>query len=56
MLRIMREAKVEFSTIEVNGPLASRELGRMMQGLAISMMQDVTGWVQLFRIKSLEAG
>ena len=27
MLRIMRDARVEFSTIEINGPLASRELG-----------------------------
>ena len=44
------------SAVELDQPLASRDLGRIMQELAISMMQDVGGWMQLFRIKALEAG
>jgi hypothetical protein len=56
MLRILKEASAELGAIEIDQPLASRELGRAMNGLAISMMQDVSGWMQLFRIKALEAG
>jgi hypothetical protein len=56
MLRVLKEASVELGAIEIDQPLASRELGRTMYGLAISMMQDVSGWMQLFRIKALEAG
>ena len=56
MLRILKEAMAELGAIEIDQPLASRELGRTMPGLAISMMQDVSGWMQLFRIKALEAG
>lgn len=56
MLRILKEASAELGAIEIDQPLASRELGRTMHGLAISMMQDVSGWMQLFRIKALEAG
>jgi hypothetical protein len=56
MLRIMKDAMAELGAIEIDQPLASRELGRTMHGLAISMMQDVSGWMQLFRIKALEAG
>jgi len=56
MLRIMKETKTQLDAVELDQPLASRDLGRTMQELAISMMQDVSGWMQLFRIKALEAG
>jgi hypothetical protein len=56
MLRILHEARAELETLEIDRPLSSRDLGEVMRSLALSMMQDVTGWMQLFRIKSLEAG
>ena len=55
MLRIMKETKIQLDAVELGQPLASRDLGHTMQELAISMMQDVSGWMQLFRIKALEA-
>ncbi len=56
MLRVMKETRIQLDAVELDQPLASRDLGRIMQELAISMMQDVGGWMQLFRIKALEAG
>lgn len=56
MLHVMKETRIQLDAVELDQPLASRELGRIMQILAISMMQDVAGWMQLFRIKALEAG
>jgi hypothetical protein len=55
MLRILHEARAELEKLEIERPLSSRDLGEVMRSLAVSMMQDVTGWMQLFRIKSLEA-
>jgi hypothetical protein len=56
MLRVLRETSAELDAIDADEPLASRDLGRAMYGLTISMMQDVSGWAQLFRIKGLEPG
>jgi hypothetical protein len=56
MLRVMKETRIQLDAVELDQPLASRDLGRIMQELAVSMMQDVGGWMQLFRIKALEAG
>lgn len=56
MLRVLTEARAELDAIDVDEPLASRELGRALEGLAISMMEDVAGWAQFFRVKTLEAG
>ncbi|WP_291577065.1 hypothetical protein, partial [Bradyrhizobium sp.] len=56
MLRVMKDTRTQLDAVELDQPLASRDLGRIMQELAVSMMQDVGGWMQLFRIKALEAG
>jgi hypothetical protein len=56
MLRVLKETEAELATVEEDEPLASKELGRIMDGLTLSMMQDVAGWAQLFRLKTLEAG
>ncbi len=56
MLRLMKEAEAEFSAIDLDAPLASRDLGRRMYALVVLMMNDVRGWAQLFGIKTLEAG
>jgi hypothetical protein len=55
MVRILKNAESELSAIEVSAPAASWELAQTMNALALSMMQDVTGWMQLFRLKPLEA-
>jgi hypothetical protein len=55
MLRIMKERGAEFDAIDLDQPLSSRDLGLIMYELAMEMMHDVTGWAQLFRIKTLEA-
>lgn len=56
MRRMMKGAAAEFSAIDPDEPLAGRELGRALYALALSMMQEISGWAQLFRIKTLEAG
>ena len=56
MLRVMKEAEAELAAVDIDQPLASRDVGRRMYALAILMMNDVRGWAQLFGIKTLEAG
>ena len=56
MLRVMKETGEEFEALDIDQPLASRDLGRKMYALAILMLNDVRGWAQLFGIKTLEAG
>ncbi|WP_424630686.1 hypothetical protein [Bradyrhizobium sp. SYSU BS000235] len=55
MIKTLKNAEAELEAVEVQGPATSWELGHSMNALALSMMQDVTGWMQLFRIKSIEA-
>lgn len=55
MVRILKNAESELAAIEVGEPAASWELAQTMNALALSMMHDVTGWMQLFRQKPLEA-
>lgn len=55
MIRVLRSAEAELAAIDISAPASSQELGHAMNSLALSMMQDVTGWMQLFRLKSLEA-
>jgi len=55
MIKVLKNAESEMAAIDVNEPAASRDLGHAMDALALSMMQEVTGWMQLFRLKSLEA-
>jgi hypothetical protein len=54
MREIMAESAVELNAIDVTLPLASRDLGAALHRLAISMMQEVGGWAQLFRLKTVE--
>jgi hypothetical protein len=55
MIKVLKSAESELAAIDVDEPAGSWELGHTMNSLALSMMQDVTGWMQLFRLKSLEA-
>ena len=56
MLRTMKAARAELGSIDIDQPLASRDLGRAMYAFATAMMHEVSGWAQLFRIKTLETG
>ena len=55
MLRILANAGAELDAIPLDAPLASRDLGHALSALATAMMQDIGGWAQLFRAKTLEA-
>jgi hypothetical protein len=52
----MRAAVAELETLPLDRPLASQELGVELYAVALSMLQDITGWAQLFRMKTVETG
>lgn len=56
MQRVMKRTAEELETICLTGPvpLKSQELGAILHALAMEMLHDVGGWVQLFGIKALE--
>ena len=58
MLRILKPAEAELDALkeELDKPLASLRLGRSLLTTTTAMMQDITGWAHLFRVKALEAG
>jgi hypothetical protein len=58
MQRVLRDAGEELEAVDVtsSAPLTSIELGSALHALAMAMMQDIGGWVQLFGIKGLETG
>ena len=56
MQGLLGEAADDLEGIDIGHPLASREIGHALFGLTTLMMQDVSGWAQLFRIKEVEAG
>lgn len=55
MIKILKNAEAELAAIDISAPSSSWELGHTMNSLALAMMQDVTGWMELFRLKILEA-
>ena len=56
MQAAMQAALAELDTLSLDRPLASQELGAEFYGVALSMLQDIAGWAQLFRMKKVEAG
>jgi hypothetical protein len=58
MLRVLRLASAELdaAALAIDQPLASRTLGHTLHATISAMMQDITGWSHLFRIKTIEAG
>ena len=55
MWRLMSYVENELAAIDLNVPLSSLELGRTLESLSISMLQDMAGWAELFRIRAVEA-
>lgn len=56
MQEVMAEFAAEFDTLDLTLPLASQELGSTLHRLAMSLMLEVRGWAQLFRLKAVETG
>jgi hypothetical protein len=58
MLRILRPSENELDALkhDIEKPLASLRLGRTLFAATTAMMQDITGWAHLFRVKALETG
>jgi hypothetical protein len=56
MGRSMRAAEKSINSLVPERPLASQQLGALVYGVATLMLQDVQGWVRLFRVKNVEAG
>jgi hypothetical protein len=52
----MEAARIRVQQIDIAGPLASQLLGSVIFGVATVMLQDIQGWVQLFRAKVVEPG
>jgi hypothetical protein len=52
----MQAAKDRIQRIEDDEPLASQILGSEIFGVATLMLQDIQGWMQLFRAKVVEPG
>jgi hypothetical protein len=52
----MQAAKDRIQRIDVGEPLASQIVGSEIFGVATLMLQDVQGWMQMFRAKVVEPG
>jgi hypothetical protein len=52
----MQAARDRIQQIDVGEPLASQILGSEIFGVATLMLQDIQGWMQLFRAKVVEPG
>jgi len=57
MTRVLKAAggELEAAARIVDDPLSSAPLTRALSDVTAAMLQDITGWAHLFRIKSLEA-
>jgi hypothetical protein len=51
----LRHARLRVERLDPNRPLVSQDLGSEAVTLAALMLQDLEGWVRLFRVKGLEA-
>jgi hypothetical protein len=58
MIRVLRQAEtdLEAASLAVDQPLSSVQIGDTLHATTAAMMQDITGWAHLFRIKTIEAG
>lgn len=56
MAAAMKAAMAELDAVRLDRPLASQELGTTLYATAVTMLQDIAGWAQLFRMKIVEAG
>ncbi|MDR3460896.1 MAG: hypothetical protein P4L76_01105, partial [Beijerinckiaceae bacterium] len=55
MERLIRNAAAELDSFDTDIPLSSQDIASALQRLAVLMMQEVQGWVQLFSLKSIDS-
>jgi hypothetical protein len=51
----MQAAMADLEILALDRPLASQDLGEVLYLVALLMLQDITGWAQLFRVKTVGA-
>jgi hypothetical protein len=56
MCAAMELGRQRIETMDLTRPLASQELGAEVLEVATLMLQDVQGWMRLFRVKLVKAG
>lgn len=58
MERIMGQAEARLKRLEghLGEPLASQDLGAVVNAVTMTMLQEVDGWARMFRVKVIEAG
>jgi hypothetical protein len=56
MRATMRAGLADLDALQLDRPLASAALGGVLTAIVSSMLQDTTGWAQLFRMKTVETG
>jgi hypothetical protein len=56
MQHAMARGDARLHSVTLNVPLASQDLGAELLALAESMLLDIKGWAQLFRVKAVEPG
>lgn len=49
----MQTAEKNISALDVEGPLASQQLGALIYGVTTLMLEDVPGWARLFRANNI---
>ncbi|MDE8349465.1 MAG: hypothetical protein POG74_08285 [Acidocella sp.] len=56
MQRLLTHAEAMLKHLDLEAPLASEDVGAKLLQLTETMMQDIKGWAQLFRLKAVETG
>lgn len=56
MIAILDEAQESLDRTDTDRPLASQHVGAVLEEAATAMLADVEGWIQISRVKPVEAG
>jgi hypothetical protein len=56
MLTTLGAAVRNLDRTSTDRPLASQHIGDVLEETAVAMLADVEGWIQLSRVKAVEAG
>ena len=56
MLGVIKAAAARLARIDVGQPEAGGHVGSVLEETAVTMLADVEGWIQISRVKTVEAG
>ena len=56
LIAVLEEAKSNLAIIDPARPGASQQIGDVLDDTAVEMLADVAGWIQISRVKAVEAG